>query len=342
MNLVVRLLNRHPVAVSVLILIGAAGGFWAARDFVLHTLQPRQHAARQAKLAAEIGEADAKFRHRQYDPALHSYRFVLDAHAGQLTEREKGRLHHQVGLCLMGLAERKNEKENLTRAIEALAEAIRRRPLAGDPAGYAESQFQLGRAYDALARVAGEPLRYERAIAAYGEALKVRTLEADPPGYAALQILIGNAHRDRFVSGRGQKDEQMSPALSAYAEALRVTSPNEHPETFARTHIERGRAYLKLAEGLFKRTHTRNALADFEQALEVFTVKTHPRDFGRAQKLLGDTYMKMYDEVEVDTGTRAQDSLVRYSWRESAKRAYELAAQFGASRFTPGRDGLGN
>lgn len=340
MGLVVRFLNRRPLAVCILILIGAGWGFWATHDFVVNGLQPRERAALQARIAAQIGEADSKLRRRQYNPALSTYRFMLSAHDAHLGSREKGRLQHQIGLCLMGLARNKDTQENLRRAGEAFAAAISLRPLDGDPQGYAESQIRLGQVHARLAQDTEDQDRFGQAIAAYREALKVRTAAADPAGYAGLQILIGNALRDAFVSGPGQKDERMAPALAAYAEALRAAAPGRHPETAGQVYLERAQAYLKLADGVFKRTHTRLAVADADLALELFPKRDHPREFGRAQKLLGDVYMKMYHEVTVDTGTAWQDSQTRYRWQESAKRAYELAAQFGVSRFSPAPNGL--
>lgn len=241
----------------------------------------------------------------------------------------------------MGLAQRKDERENLTRAIEAFTAALRFRLLPSDPSGYAESQMRLGQFHARLAQAAEDPAQLALATEAYREAAKVRTRESDPRGYAALQILIGNVLRDSFVSGPGQKDERMDPALGDYQEALRVATPERLPEAFGQTHAERALAYLKLSDGVFKRTHTRNALADIDEALLVFTKKEFPREFDRTQKLLGDIYMKMYSEVTVDTGTRWRDSQMRYQWQESAKRAYEVAAQFGASRFDPSQNGAG-
>ena len=330
MGFAIRFLNRQPVAVSLLILLVTAWGFRATHEFVVNVLQPRQLAARRAQVEAQIFDADTNYRRKKLSAALGTYRYVLTAHGALLSPREQGSLHHRIGMSWKDLSERTEEQENLTRAIGAFREALAFRALSSDPEGYGETQGQLGLVQARLALATGNAAMFSEAIAAFGEAIKVRAPETDPMGFAALQIQIGNAHRERFESGEKQEDSRMNPALAAYDTAEGIARQLEDMETYARVNLERAQAHLKLAEGIFKRTNTRAAMADLDRAIEVFTRNNFPREYGRAQRVLGDVYMKMYKEVPVNTGTAWRDSQQRTQWQQSALRAYEMAAQFGA------------
>lgn len=330
MAFAIRFLNRQPLAVSALIVLAAAWAFQETHDFVVNTVQPRQQAALRARVEAQIAEADTNFKRRKYPAALSTYRYVLAAHTDQLSGSEQGTLHHRIGLSFKGLADRAEEKENLTRAIAAFREALAFRAAADDPQGYGETQGELGLTQARLALTTNDSQLFDAAIAAFGEAIKVRAPDQDPKGFAALQIHIGNAHRERFAAGEKQNDAQMNPALTAYDRAESISREQEDMEIYARANLERAQAHLKLAEGIFKRTNTRAALTALDLALEVLTSDSFPREYGRAQRVLGDVYMKMYKDVPVQADTAWRASQQRSEWQQSALRAYELASQFGA------------
>lgn len=332
MNVVTRFLNKNPWPVVVVILACFVAGLVYTTDYVLNTVQPRQRAAFQAKVAAEIDEGDAKFERRRYDSALKVYRFVLAAYEDEIDSEVAGRLHHRIGECRLHMAKRKNEKENLAKSIAAFAKSLELRSLETAPEAYAETQTALGKAHYASGKSSGNPQETDAAIAAYGKALAVHTREAAPLRYAALQNLIGNAYRESFQPGRGQDDSKMEPAFAAYREALKFFRAKEHPQAYGQAHVDTGLAHMMLAQGNFPRTNTRKALAEYEDALTVFTKAKAPRDFGRTQRHVGDAYTLLWRNASERSGRRSREWRQRFRFQREAERAYELASRFGAKR----------
>ena len=330
MEAVFRSISRQPVIVSGVILLLFAAGLWGAHDYIVNVVQPRQHVAVLNEIASETKDADNRLRLRQFDRALSTYQLLLKTRDAELRPQDKGRLHHQAGLCLTGLAQGENEKQNLGRALEHFTSALQFRTVASDPAGFAETQVAVGQVLLRLNTAQGKPEFFDKALAAFQEALQATSPESNAEAYSTVQIQIGNAYRDAFTPGQGQKDEDISPSLAAYESALRSATTAGNADMAAQVQLERGRAYLKLANGVFKRTNTRAALADFQAAIQVFDAKSHPQQHGRMQELLGDTYTKMFNEVEAVADTKWRAEAMRNEWDASAKRAYVIAVQFGA------------
>jgi hypothetical protein len=323
-------ISRRPLIVCSVILAAFVLGLWGVHAYVVGVVQPRQRLALLDEVRTQVKDADEKLKLRQFAPALSTYQLILKTRDADLRPTDKGRLHYQAALSVMGLAQGENEKQNLMRAEGHLNDALQFRTLAADPDGYAETQAALGEVL--LRRRAAEqrPELFDQALSAFQEALKAVPADRSARAHAQVQIQIGNAYREAFASGDGQKDENMAPALTAYENASRAATAAADPVAAAQAQLERGRAYLKLAAGVFKRTNTRLAMANFEAALQVFGQKSHPQDFGRLQELMGDTYTKMAKEVKVETDNQWRATQIRYDWEASAQRAYALAAQFGA------------
>lgn len=330
MEFVNRFLGHRPYVVIAAIVLAMGWAFWKTHDYIQNTVRPAEQAARMARLESRIAEADADFKRKKFAAALIGYRVLLTARAEELSPAQKGSLQYRAGLSHLGLADQESEKDHLAKALEAFQTALEFQQAAGDGAGQADSHMRIGRVHARLGEAARDPARMDLALAAFRKGLQSLGAESDPARYGTLHVLIGNVLRDRFASGAGQKDELMNPALAAYGEAERATTLGNEPLVLAFARKERAAAYLRLAEGVFVRTHTRNALADVTRVFEAVTETAHPRDFGNAQRLMGDIYRKMSLDVRVDTGQAWRDRQVRTDWEQSAERAYALASRFGA------------
>jgi len=156
-----------------------------------------------------------------------------------------------------------DESENLEKAIAGYEEALQVVSRDRDPEIWGTLQNNLALAY--TRRVEGSRAQnFEKAIACYQVALKVRT-DSD---WASSQFHLGLAYSERILGDKIQNQER---AIAAYQAALQIYTPETYPERWAKTQLDFGFAYRKLAQ-------IANALTCFKAALKVFTLASFPRE----------------------------------------------------------------
>ncbi|MDF0555669.1 CHAT domain-containing protein [Kamptonema sp. UHCC 0994] len=156
-----------------------------------------------------------------------------------------------------------DEAENLEKAIACFEETLPVVSRDREPQLWGTLQNNLAVAY--TRRVEGDrPQNFEQAIACYQVALKVRT-DAD---WASSQFHLGLAYSERILGNKIQNQER---AIAAYQAALQIYAPETYPERWAKTQLNLGLAYRKLAQFA-------NALTCFQAALKVFTPASFPRE----------------------------------------------------------------
>jgi tetratricopeptide (TPR) repeat protein len=138
----------------------------------------------------------------------------------------------------------------LRKAIEAFGEALRFWTPDVAPLDYAETQNNLGFAYQRLSEYEDQLGNLREAIAAYEEALRFWTPERTPLLYAGTQHGMGLAYRRRaeLQTDRAQRCADLQAAVRAFREALRFRTPEATP----RWHEETRKA-LEEAEEAFRR-----------------------------------------------------------------------------------------
>lgn len=156
-----------------------------------------------------------------------------------------------------------DKTENLEKAIACYEEALQVVSRDQDPEHWGTLQNNLALAY--TRRVEGDRAQnFEQAIACYQVALIVRT-DAD---WASSQFHLGLAYSERILGDKIQNQER---AIVAYQAALQIYAPETYAERWAKTQLELGKAYRKLAQFA-------NALTCFQAALTVFTPDSFPSE----------------------------------------------------------------
>ncbi|MEG4517515.1 MULTISPECIES: CHAT domain-containing tetratricopeptide repeat protein [unclassified Microcoleus] len=197
-----------------------------------------------------------------------------------------------------------DKAENLEKAIACYETALQVVSRDRDPELWGTLQNNLALAY--TRRVEGERAQnFEKAIACYQVALKVRT-DSD---WASSQFHLGLAYSERILGDKIQNQER---AIAAYQAALQIYTLETYPERWAKTQLDLGFAYRKLAQ-------TANALTCFEAALKVFTPASFPRECIETGLELG--------KVALATGKKAE----AFEGFEIVIEAVEMLSRWGDS-----------
>jgi len=209
----------------------------------------------------------------------------------------------QVGLgnAYSSLAEVRDKKNNLEKAIDAYKYALDVYTIDKHPSEYAAAQNNLGIAYFTIAEfqdIWGKLNSTQKAILAIEEALKVYTVENDSLRYADAKNNLGLAYttRGKFVSGEGNIEK----AINAFEDALKVYSFEENPDSYAGAKSNRGAAYPLLANSRDKEENLEKAILDFEDALRVYNIKDYPIKYALNQYNIGlaHKYLATYKNKE--------------------------------------------
>ncbi len=197
-----------------------------------------------------------------------------------------------------------DKAENLEKAIACYETALQVVSRDRDPELWGTLQNNLALAY--TRRVERERAQnFEKAIACYQVALKVRT-DSD---WASSQFHLGLAYSERILGDKIQNQER---AIAAYQAALQIYTLETYPERWAKTQLDLGFAYRKLAQ-------TANALTCFEAALKVFTPASFPRECIETGLELG--------KVALATGKKAE----AFEGFEIVIEAVEMLSRWGDS-----------
>lgn len=199
-----------------------------------------------------------------------------------------------------------DKTENLEKAIACYEETLQVVSLDQDPQLWGTLQNNLALAYSR--RVEGDRAQnFEQAIACYQVALKVRT-DAD---WASSQFHLALAYSERILGDKIQNQER---AITAYQAALQIYAPETYGERWAKTQLELGKAYRKLAQFA-------NALTCFQAALTVFTPDSFPSECIETGLELGQAALATGKKAEAFEGfeivTEALERLSRWGDSES-------------------------
>ena len=326
-----RFLGRFPRTVSVLIAACFAAGLWSATDYVENVVKPREAAARQARIEAEIARADALYARGKYDLAIAEYGYVLDSFGAEIAGPETARLHQRRGLAHVGLAEAGDAAANLPRALEAFSRALEIRAAAADTAGEMEIGTQIGDAWRALAHARGDAAPLDAAAAAYRAALDLAG-DADPPRRAAGLRAVANTYRDRFEIA-GDK-AALATAFALYEDSMTAADPENWPVARGETLIEVGLAWVQEAENGYRTRNLLKAVDVLEGARTFLRQENAPHQRALLHKHIGDVYVLLSRTEPRRRADRAshQQSVVR--WQNRAELAYKVARSFG---YTPAK-----
>jgi CHAT domain-containing protein len=210
-----------------------------------------------------------------------------------------------------------DKAENLEKAITCYEGALQVISRDRDPELWGTLQNNLALAY--TRRVEGDGAQnLEKAIACYQVALKVRT-DSD---WASSQFHLGLAYSERILGDKIQNQER---AIAAYQAALQISTLETYPERWAKTQLDLGFAYRKLAQ-------IANALTCFQAALKVFTPTSFPRECIETGLELGKVALATGKKAEAFEGfeivIEAVEMLSR--WGDSESLHQEIPAKISA------------
>jgi len=86
---------------------------------------------------------------------------------------------------------------------------------------------------------------------------------------------------------------ELTEALQHYQRALKVSTPDKYPKSYALVHNNLGLAYVKLAYFTNDKNDILKAIRAYEEALKVYTFKKYPHEYAMLQNNIGNIYAIM-------------------------------------------------
>ena len=318
-------LNRRPWIVAVVVLLGLGAAMWSVRNYIQHTLRPRQEAALQARIAEAVNRAQGRYQLGKFARALEDYQHVLRTFDGDLVVEAKGQITSEIGLCYLGLAEQNGAETNLGRAVTAFREALGLLPAAEFPVAHAGTQTHLGDAYRLGFLTDLEPQDADRAIEAYRSALELYATEENAVAQAKTLNRIGNVYRELHA----KNSSSMEQALQTYDQARKALEAQPDAAVLGETHANIGLAYLTLARADSSSRNLKRAIGQFDRALVLLDAEASRREFGTVHRHLGDAYTLLAEARPSSSTNRALHTQNVIAYRNKAKAAYRIAENFG-------------
>lgn len=328
-------LNRRPWIVAVVVLLGLGTAMWSVRNYIHHTLRPRQEAALQARIAEAVNRAQARYQLGKYARALEDYQHVLRTFDGDLEAEAKGRITVQIGLCNLGLAEQNGAEATLNLAVSAFREALAFLPVAEFPTAHADAQNHLGDAYRVRFLSGLEAPHADQAIEAYQAALMLHVAAEDAVAQARTLNRIGNVYRDLHAADGAS----MERAFQLYEQAKEALESEPDAAVLGETHVNVGLAYLTLARAAGGSRNLKRAIGQFDRALDLLDPDGSPHDYGAVHRHLGDAYTLLAETRPSSSTNRALHTQNVIAYRNKAKAAYRIAENFGNTARPPAGDG---
>ena len=318
-------LNRRPWIVAVVILLGLGAAMWSVRNYIQHTLRPRQEAALQSRIAEAVNRAQGRFQLGKFARALEDYQHVLRTFDGDLGDEAKGKITNGIGLCYLGLAEQNDAETSLGPAVTAFRKALGLLPAAEFPVAHAGTQTHLGDAYRLAFLTDLEPQDADKAIEAYRSALELYATEENAVAQAKTLNRIGNVYRDLHA----KNSSSMEQALQTYDQARKALEAQPDAAVLGETHANIGLAYLTLARADSPSRNLKRAIGQFDRALVLLDAEASRREFGAVHRHLGDAYTLLAEAKPSSSTNRALHTQNVIAYRNKAKAAYRIAENFG-------------
>ncbi len=259
--------------------------------------------------------------------AIGAYEEALEIITVEQYPADFASVQNNLGNAYITFAEVRNKEKNLNKAIRIYKEALKIYTIDKYPFYYAFTRNNLRNAHATFFEVQYKGSIYseirikeenlKKAVLEYEEALKVYTIEQYPLNYALTQNNLENAYwslaevippgiikTQRFVDYQSEeslifkravnedevKIKNITNAINAYEEALKIYTAGEHPLDYAQTQNNLGAAYKTLAEFQNPGENLLKAIGIYEEALKIRTIDKYPLDYAHTQNNLGTTY----------------------------------------------------
>ena len=187
-----------------------------------------------------------------------------------------------------------DQSDNLRQAIAAYMEALDVFTPDANPIAYANLQNNIGDAYNKLP-TGDRAENLTRAIYSYEETLRYWTLDNALSDYARNQyatarLNLGIAYVELPTGDRARNFHQ---AIACFTEALRVWTPETHPDDYVYLQHNIGNVYLALP-AVDRSENLKQAIAAYRNALRLLTRDSSPDDYVTIQASLGRAYSDLH------------------------------------------------
>ena len=111
---------------------------------------------------------------------------------------------------------------------------------------------------------------------------------------------------------------ELMEALQHYQRALKISTPDRYPKSYALVHNNLGLAYVKLAYFTNDKNDILRAIDAYKEALKIRTADEYPIKYFLLQKALGDAYYQLsFKENREENHSKAFDAYQRFLEIES-------------------------
>ncbi|AOX00125.1 hypothetical protein BJP34_12305 [Moorena producens PAL-8-15-08-1] len=300
---------------------------------------PQQWATTQNNLGNAYRERIRGEKADNLEAAITAYQGALEVYTRQAFPQQWAQIQNNLGNAYLYRI-RGDKADNLEAAITAYQGALEVYTRQAFPQQWAQIQNNLGNAY--LYRIRGDKAdNLKSAIKAYQGALEVRTRQAFPQQWAMTQNNLATAYSERidllqkyffdtvfvnycyyFLSPvsylltsarsliRGEKADNLEPAITAYQRALEVYTRQAFPQQWATIQHNLGNAYSDRIRGE-KADNLEAAITAYQAALQVYTLEAFPEDWAMTQNSLGNAYRERIREEKAGNLEAAINSYQR-------------------------------
>jgi len=225
--------------------------------------------------------------------ALQKYEEIIDNFSPEDMPDLYAHIMNNMGNAYITIAEYKDTRQNISRAIDSYVKAMDYFKANGDNADICTLLINLGNAYRTLSDLDNCQNSAESSINLYKEALKRISADDYPLDYAMIQYNMGLSYNQ--AGSEKNASNCLKIARDIYEKSLDIYTLSEDPQTYATIRYNLGNIYRHLwrTEDFFV---FEKAKKNYEQVLNVWTSESFPLYYAKVNACLGMLYSKLYAE----------------------------------------------
>lgn len=209
---------------------------------------------------------------------------------------------NNIGICYGKLAQIKERKANLEKAIEYFDKALKICKNIKDADSYSQVLIQKGNCYLMLSRAISKSESINKSIEIYSEAVEIIKTRMDlekvtNPNYASAQIGLGNSYQ--YLANFAFQDIQdcIERSIKHFDEALKYTSSKELNK-ISEIKNNKALAYKSLAKALEPKKNLNEAKILFEDLLKTYNIADYPYQHAQTLANLAIVYGELSEYQE--------------------------------------------
>ncbi|MDP4182997.1 MAG: stalk domain-containing protein, partial [Bacillota bacterium] len=225
--------------------------------------------------------------------ALQKYEEILENFSAEDMPDLYARIMNNMGNAYSTIAEYRDTRENIKKAICSYNKAMEYFKENGDNTSCCTLLINLGNAYRILYEVDNDQKSAENAISLYKETLQYYTAADFPLDYALIQYNMGLSYNR---SGAMELAAcYWRNARDIYEKTLKIYTLIDNPQTYALIKYNLGNIY-RLLPGSDNFDDFEASKQSYEEALKVWTSESFPMYYAKVNTCLGMLYSELYAE----------------------------------------------